>query len=87
MVSLENISLSVGAEFSSFESLEAALKVAERDQNITYWKRDCRTITAAQKRRQAPLNPALVYANVHWCCVRGGRTYESKSKGERPNQR
>ncbi|XP_071533921.1 uncharacterized protein [Panulirus ornatus] len=88
MVSLENVSLlSEGEEFSSFELLHEAIRRVEKKQNISYWKRHCRTIKAAQKRRQTPLNPALVYSEIHWACVKGGRSYESKSKGQRPNQK
>ncbi|XP_071527088.1 zinc finger SWIM domain-containing protein 3-like [Panulirus ornatus] len=86
MASEEHL-IRVGDEFSSFEELVEAISRLEKVQNITYWRRHTRTIKAGAKIVKTTFNPALKYYQVHWACVKGGRPYQSKSTGQRPNQR
>lgn len=77
----------VGAEFRSFEELQCAMAAFEEEQKITYWRRDARTFRAAKKRVDVSDNPALAYYEIRYACVKGGRRYEAKGSGVRPNQR
>ena len=80
--------LRVGLEFSSYEDLCCAIKTYERLHFVTLYKRSSRTIQAARKR--APnrhFDDQLVYSELDFACVHGGRDYISRSKGKRKAQR
>ena len=80
--------LRVGLEFSSYEDLCSAIKTYERLHFVTLYKRSSRTIQAAIKR--APnrhFADQLVYSELDFACVHGGRDYISRSKGKRKAQR
>ena len=79
--------LAVGDEFSSFNDVEEAIFDFERQQNVSYWKRDTRTFKAAQKRVEITDNPELKFYEIKHACVKGGHAYSSKGSGQRPNQR
>ena len=76
--------LSVGIEFKSYEDLSSVIKSYEQRHFVTLYKRSLRTIQAARKR--APnrhFAEPLVYSEVDFACVHGGRDYVSRSKGKR----
>ena len=79
--------LKVGDQYNSYEELEKAIKVLEKVQNINFWIRDSRSITAAKRRVNITISPVLKYYEVKYACIKGGRPFQSKSTGARPNQR
>ena len=84
-----DVDLHVGSKFQSLKAVEEAMKRLEQQQLITYWIRDSRKVAAYEKR--APdgvvINPALVYVEMRWTCIKGGRKFHSNGKGDRPNAR
>ena len=72
-------------KFASFNEVEEAMSRLENESKVTYWRRDCRKIKAA--RVSQTIKPELVYSEIMYCCIHGGRNYSSKSSGKRPNQR
>ncbi|KAK6172126.1 hypothetical protein SNE40_018075 [Patella caerulea] len=80
--------LKIGDKFDSFKAVEHAISKFESLQKISYWRRDSRTIKYMLKRGYKCVeNEDLWYWDVTFSCVKGGRTYNSKSSGVRPNQR
>ena len=79
--------LKVGDEYNSYEQLEKAIKALEKLQNINFWIRDSRSITAAKRRINFIIRPVLKYYEVKYACIKGDRPFQSKSTGARPNQR
>ena len=77
--------INVNDKFSSFKAVEEGISKLEDESSVTFWRRDCSTIKAA--RVSQVIKPELVYAEITYCCVHGGRNYSSKSPGKRPNQR
>ena len=55
----------VGEGFGSYEELEEKIQLIRKENFIDLWKRDSRTITAAQKRLTKELNPKLKYYEVY----------------------
>ena len=72
-------------KFASFKAVEEVISKLEDESSVTFWKRDCRKIKAA--RVSQTIKPELVYSEITFCCIHGGRNYSSKSSGKRPNQR
>ena len=79
--------LKVGDEYNSYEELEKVIKALEKVQNINFWIRDSRSITAAKRRINITIRPVLKYYEVKYACIKGGRPFQSKSTGTQPNQR
>ena len=54
---------------------------------VELYRRDTRTIENALKRgsirKEQDINHSLVYYEVHYSCVHGGKKYNSRSKGKR----
>ena len=72
-------------KFASFKEVEEAMLKLENESSVTFWRRDCRRIKSA--RVSQTIKPELVYSEITYCCIHGGRNYSSKSSGKRPNQR
>src|SRR5688572_30571961 len=54
--------ISIGDEFSSFVNLQEKIRDLEKEQNLSLWKRDSRTIASAVvKGLQRAVNSELVY--------------------------
>ncbi|KAL8610950.1 hypothetical protein ACOMHN_042567 [Nucella lapillus] len=53
---------------------------------VQLWRRDSRKLETAHKRfPNRSFNSELVYYEVSWNCVHGGRVHKSRSGGDRPN--
>ena len=51
---------------------------------MKFWKREARTIAAARKRIDQPLNKKdFVYYQLKYCCIHGGQEFRSKGTGSR----
>ena len=78
----------IGDEFNTFEDFEVRLKEFEAESFVKLWRRDSRTLAAAQTRikRLKDANVDIKYAEATYCCVHGGRDFKARTKtGERPN--
>lgn len=74
---------SLGDRFRSIDALEKKLKSFESSTFTKFWKREARTIEAAQKRIDRHLNPDLKYYQLKYACIHGGQAFRPKSKGFR----
>ena len=79
----DSVTFSVGELFESFAKLDEKLNAYKAKNYCEFWKRDARTIEAAKKRIDRPLNPVLKYYKVKYCCIHGGQTFKPKGKGIR----
>ena len=80
--------LKVGDSFKSFKDVKQAMKEYETKSLMNYYKRDSRTLSVAQKRVKIENpNADLVYYEVKYTCIKGGKDYKSKASSQRPNQR
>ncbi len=76
--------INVGSKFSSFDELEIALESYKKSQYVEFWRRDSRTIAAAQKRGIArPLRTELKYYEIKYCCIHGGQAFKARGSGKR----
>ena len=83
-----NMALSVGELFNSFTELERRISQLEKDDNLSLWKRDSRTIEKARaKGLKRHVRPELQYYSLRYACYHGGRSFKSRSSGTRTNQR
>ena len=73
----------LGDEFHDFNELEVKLHDFEQTNSVKLWKRDCRTIVAARKRLNRPLDEKLKYYTIRYCCIHGGQKYRQQGKGLR----
>ena len=81
--SLQRVSFTLGESFKSFDELEKKMKEYEITNLVQFWKRDTRTINAAQKRINRHLNTNLKYYEITYCCIHGGKKFTSNSEGKR----
>ncbi|XP_049274642.1 uncharacterized protein LOC119402518 [Rhipicephalus sanguineus] len=78
----------IGASFSSYEDLQAAIQRYEEENYVQFWVKSSRTIAAAKKKGLTrDVDPALKFAEIEYSCTNGGRKFTSRSTGERPNQK
>ena len=80
--------IDVGDEFSSFKELQTKIDKFSEEKFSVLYKRSSRTIKTAVKQKRISdigetLSEALVYYDVEYACVHGGKKYESRSKGKR----
>ena len=81
-------SLKLGQIFSSFEKVKAAISRYEKRNYVNLYVNNSRTISSTIKRTPSKVIKAkLQYSHINYACIAGGRTFKSKSKGTRTNQR
>ena len=74
--------------FDSFRQFEERIEDLEKQENLSLWRRDSRSIVNARaKGIKRHLKPELVYYTMQYSCYHGGRQFKSHSHGCRPNQR
>ena len=79
----EAVSFHVGQQFSKFEDLEQHLKLYEEQQFVKFWRRDSRTIEAAQKRLNRSFRDQLKYYELTYSCIHGGKKFKARGEGKR----
>jgi len=79
----ENYTLDIGTKFSTFDDFQTALSAYQSDKGVQYWRRDARTVAAAAKRVNRPLNGRIQYYELRYCCIHGGQKFTSRSTGAR----
>ena len=84
------VSFSLGEKFESFEAVRGKISRYKESHSVQLCRSDSRTLEAAGKRvplRVEKANRALVYYEINFSCVFGGRQYKRKGSGKRPHQR
>jgi hypothetical protein len=76
--------LRVGDSFKTCAEFECKLFDFERQNCVQLYKRDARTVSAAQKRvPNWPLNYDIKYYEIRYCCISGGTTFKARGRGIR----
>ena len=75
----------VGDYFTSFSELEEKIKSYEQSNSVQLWKREARTVASATKRVDRYLKPDHKYYQPKYCCIRGGKIFQTDGKGIRQN--
>lgn len=80
--------LCLGARYSSFKDLEAAIDKFSQDTNSVYIVNHSRSVELENKVRPSTkqIPKHLKYKNIRFACKHYGKT-RSNSRGLRPNQR
>jgi hypothetical protein len=73
----------VGEAFLTFKELQVRIKNYEQAKYMKFWKRDSRTVEGARKRVTRHLDEKIVYYEVTFCCINGGRKFKSSGEGIR----
>jgi zinc finger SWIM domain-containing protein 3 len=80
---MNEIKFTVGELFKSYEELESKLEQFRKRNFIEVWIRESRKIQAAVGRVKKELNPAIVYYEICFACVHGGKKFQGRGKGHR----
>ncbi|KAK8772097.1 hypothetical protein V5799_024660 [Amblyomma americanum] len=76
--------MKVGEKFSTFEELEDAVKAYSDENYVQYYKRESRAVAAAKRKGiKRYINENILVYQVHYHCIKGGRTFKTRSRGER----
>ncbi|GJQ68609.1 hypothetical protein Trydic_g17159 [Trypoxylus dichotomus] len=73
--------IKVGLQFGSFKDVEHYIDLFANYQKAKYYKRDTRKI--GQSRLKKVIKDELIYSEIKYACVRGGRKIEKRGKGYR----
>jgi len=81
----------VGDEFDSFNDLQDTVLVFEQVQFVQLYVRWSRSIRSALESKRISTTLAkviedLLYTEVEYACIHGGKNFKTTSKGDRPNQ-
>ena len=85
--------LHVGDEFDSFNDLQDAVLAFEQAQFVQLYVRRSRSIKSALESKRISRTLAkvikedLLYTEVEYACIHGGKNFKTTSKGDRPNQK
>ncbi|CAH0560493.1 unnamed protein product [Brassicogethes aeneus] len=71
--------MEIGNKYESFSALEKTIDAYCHANFINLWKRDSRRIAASRIIKKIKLE--LVYYEVKYACIHGGRTYFKRGKG------
>ena len=85
----EGCVIELGSKFSSFTDLKNAIELYQQQNHVQLYISDSRKLQAMLTRtpkvaKEAPSE--LVYYNLTYSCIHGGRKFKSRGKGVRPNQ-
>jgi len=79
------MTMEIGADFWSFAELESAILDYQQENYVRLYRRDSRTIAASRNRAsKREYNDRIVYAEIKYACVHGGKTFFSQTTGVRP---
>ena len=79
--------IEVGSVFGSLSALEEEIGRFQNNNSVQFYIRDSRKIEAAKRRApHRKFNENLVYSEIVYCCIHGGKNFKCRSKGEQPNQ-
>lgn len=79
---IRGANMEVDTMFDSFSALEKEIDKFQKRNNVQFYIRDSRKIEAAKRRTpNRVFNTRLVYSEIVCCCIHGGKTFKSESKG------
>ena len=78
-----SVSFAVGESFKSFRDLQVRINEYEHAKFMKFRKRDSTTVEAAKKHVTRHLDEKIVYYEVTFCCINGGRKFKSSGEGIR----
>jgi hypothetical protein len=83
--------LRVGAKYKSFTDLECALKNSQQDNYGQLYKRSSRKLGAGSKYKNMEVAESaaglLIYKELDYSCIHGGKIFSFISNGQRLNTR
>ena len=83
--------LRVGAKHESFTDIECALKKFQQDNYVQLYKRSSRKLGTGSKNKNMEVAESaaglLIYKDLDYSCIHGGKHFSSISNGQRPNTR
>ena len=83
----ECLKIDVGSEFQSYAQLEKSIQEFQERNFVQLYKRSSRGLDGyAKKCPNKKINPELLYSELDFACIHGGKKFKTKSKGSRPNQ-
>ena len=78
--------LTTGQEFSSFEELKHCISSYERATFVQLYIRRSRSVESAKKRAtKKNFNSDLRFSELQYNCIHGGKHFQSRGTGKRPN--
>ena len=83
---VQSFNFEAGQKFKSFKEFESQLKHYQDAKCIQMYRRSSCNIEST-KTKQTITNNDLIFSELKYTCVHGGRNCVSNSKGSRPNQR
>lgn len=76
-----------GSTFESYAHVQKAIQTFQTNQFVQLYKRSSRGLKGyAKKCPKKKLNSELLYSEIDYACIHGGRKFKSQSKGKRPDQ-
>ena len=83
--------LRVGANYKSLTDLECALKTFQQDNYVQLYKRISKKLGTGSKYKNMEVAESaaglLIYKDLDYSCIHGGKHFSSISNGQRPNTR
>ena len=84
----ECLKIDIGSEFQSNAQVEKSIEAFQERNFVQLYKRSSRGLDAyAKKCPNKKLNPDLLYSELDFACIHGGKKFKTKSKECRPNQK
>ena len=81
--------LCYGAKYKSFTDLECALKKFQQDNYVQLYKRISRKLGTGSKYKNMEVAESaadlLIYRELDYSCIHGGKIFSSISSGQCPN--
>ena len=78
-----NVTFHISDQFKGFQSLEKKKSSYETENFVKLWKRDSRSIGAAQGRVKRKLREEIKYYEITYACIHGGKKFKPRGKGAR----
>ena len=70
--------LAIGDEFLSVEAVDEGIKQYKKEQCISFWRRDSRTLASAKNHlKNLQLNDAIKFYELKYACIKGSREYKT----------
>ena len=83
--------LRVGANYKSLTDLECALKKFQQDNYVQLYKRISRKLGTGSKYKNMEVAESavglLIYKELDYSCIHGGKNFSSTCSGQLPNTR
>ena len=79
-----NVTFNISEQYKTFQSLQEKTSSNEMEHFVKLWIRDLRYIGAAQQGRvKRKLREEIIYYELTYACIHGGKSFEPRGKGAR----